>query len=120
MFYLRYNSDNIITIYLVDNVDGYTPETEITSPTIQISKNGNNFEDIVYEDPSAIEWRNLGNGLYSFELEESNCDTIGDLTILIIADGCCNYIEKGKVIPINVYDQYLTTGKIKIFKDLLS
>lgn len=72
-----------VLIYLVDEVDGYTPETGVATPTIEISKNG------AATAAGAGTWTEItgGDGTYYYELTAAEVNTEGFLKIRIVKAG---------------------------------
>lgn len=66
-----------IPVLLVDLTDGYTPETGVVTPTINISKNGATVAS------GAGTWTEIGNGQYYYELTTGECDTLGWISVNI-------------------------------------
>jgi hypothetical protein len=60
-----------ILIYMVDEVDGYTPETGIAAPTVEISKNG------AAQAAGSGSWSEIGDGLYYYQLTAGEVDIEG-------------------------------------------
>ena len=110
MFYLKQSTaSQKVTVKLVDNVDGYTPETSITTPTITLSKAGAAFGAV--NDGT---WTELANGLYTVTLNATDSETLSDITIHIEKTGCRNYEEKGYVLPANIYDSWFGSDKQQV------
>ena len=110
MFYLKQSTaSQKLTVKLVDAVDGYTPETSITSPTITLSKAGDVFAGI-----SDGTWAELANGLYTVLFNVTDSNTLAGITIHVEKTGCRNYEEKGYVLPANVYDSWFSTDKLQV------
>lgn len=66
-----------IPVLLVDLTDGYTPETGVVTPTINVSKNGATIA------AGAGTWTEIGNGQYYYELTTGECDTLGWVSLNI-------------------------------------
>lgn len=60
-----------IPILLVDITDGFTPETGITAPTVNVSKNG------AAVAAGAGTFTEIGNGQYYYEFTTGEVDTLG-------------------------------------------
>ena len=60
-----------IPILLVDITDGFTPETGITAPTVNVSKNG------AAVAAGAGTFTEIGNGQYYYEFTAGEVDTLG-------------------------------------------
>lgn len=60
-----------IPILLVDITDGFTPETGVTAPTVNISKNGATVAS------GAGTFAEIGNGQYYYEFTAGEVDTLG-------------------------------------------
>lgn len=60
-----------IPILLVDITDGFTPETGITAPTVNVSKNGAAIA------AGAGTFTEIGNGQYYYEFTAGEVDTLG-------------------------------------------
>ena len=64
-----------IPILLVDITDGFTPETGITAPTVNISKNGATVAS------GAGTFTEIGNGQYYYEFTAGEVDTLGWIAV---------------------------------------
>lgn len=62
---------------LVDITDGFTPETGVVTPTINISKNGATIAS------GAGTWTEIGNGQYYYEFTAGEVDTLGWIAVNI-------------------------------------
>ena len=87
------SSSQKITVTLVDETDGVTLETGITSPTIQASKNG-----AAYADGT---WTELGNGDYVITLDSTDTDTLGPLFLRIIKTGTSSEAKVQAIVAIS-------------------
>jgi len=66
-----------IPVLLVDITDGFTPETGVVTPTINISKNGATVAS------GAGTWTEIGNGQYYYEFTAAEVDTLGWIAVNI-------------------------------------
>jgi hypothetical protein len=66
-----------IPVLLVDITDGFTPETGVVTPTINISKNGATIAS------GAGTWTEIGNGQYYYEFTAGEVDTLGWIAVNI-------------------------------------
>lgn len=66
-----------IPVLLVDITDGFTPEVGVTTPTINISKNG------ATSASGAGTWTEIGNGQYYYEFTSGEVDTLGWIAVNI-------------------------------------
>lgn len=66
-----------IPVLLVDITDGFTPETGVVTPTINISKNGATVAT------GAGTWAEIGNGQYYYEFTTGEVDTLGWIAVNI-------------------------------------
>ena len=66
-----------IPVLLVDITDGFTPETGVVTPTINISKNGATVAS------GAGTWAEIGNGQYYYEFTAGEVDTLGWVSVNI-------------------------------------
>ena len=66
-----------IPVLLVDITDGFTPETGVVTPTINISKNGATVAS------GAGTWTEIGNGQYYYEFTSAEVDTLGWIAVNI-------------------------------------
>ncbi len=66
-----------IPVLLVDITDGFTPETGVTAPTINVSKNG------ATPASGAGTWAEIGNGQYYYQLTTGEVDTLGWVSLNI-------------------------------------
>lgn len=74
-----------ILVVLVDETDCVTPETGVTSPTVYISKNGGTAS-VGAGSWSEIDSTNMP-GHYTYELTQSEVNTLGFVSIYIIKSG---------------------------------
>ena len=89
-------SSQKINVTLVDEADVVTLETGITSPTIQISKNGG-----AYGSPSDGAWAELGNGDYTISLNSTDTDTLGYLWLRVIKTGTSAEVKVQAIVAIS-------------------
>lgn len=79
MFQIKQNETTAvrrrIPILLVDITDGFTPETGITAPTVNISKNGGTVAS------GAGTFAEIGNGQYYYEFTAGEVDTLGWIAV---------------------------------------
>jgi hypothetical protein len=66
-----------IPVLLVDITDGFTPETGVVTPTVNISKNGATIAS------GAGTWTEIGNGQYYYEFTTGEVDTLGWIAVNI-------------------------------------
>jgi hypothetical protein len=66
-----------IPVLLVDITDGFTPETGVVTPTINVSKNGATVAS------GAGTWTEIGNGQYYYEFTAGEVDTLGWIAVNI-------------------------------------
>jgi hypothetical protein len=66
-----------IPVLLVDITDGFTPETGVVTPTINISKNGATIAT------GAGTWTEIGNGQYYYEFTTGEVATLGWIAVNI-------------------------------------
>ena len=66
-----------IPVLLVDITDGFTPETGVVTPTINLSKNGATVAT------GAGTWTEIGNGQYYYEFTTGEVDTLGWVSVNI-------------------------------------
>ena len=85
-----------IIVTLVDETDGVTLETSITSPTIQASKNGG-----AYASLSDGAWAELGNGDYTISLNATDTDTLGTLWVRVIKSGTSAEVKVQAIVAIS-------------------
>ena len=71
--------DQKIQITLVDETDIATPETGVSSPTIQLSKNG-----AAWASASDGTWAEVGNGIYTLQFNGTDTDSPGWLAVRVI------------------------------------
>jgi hypothetical protein len=84
-------------VYLVDAVDGYTPEVGIVIAdlTVWVAKEGAQEEAVVM---TADKWVEIANGVYWFMYDEDDVDTLGRLLLHIVAAGCRNFVKEEDVV----------------------
>ena len=75
-------ADQKVVVTLVDETDTTTLETGISSPTLQMSKNG-----AAYASLSDGTWAELGNGDYTIRLNRTDTNTTGWAIIRVIKAG---------------------------------
>lgn len=68
-----------VPVTLVDETNYRTLETGVSSPTIQLSKNGASFASA-----SDGTWAEVGNGDYTVTLNANDTDTLGWLILRVI------------------------------------
>jgi hypothetical protein len=66
-----------IPVLLVDITDGFTPETGVTAPTINVSKNG------ATPASGAGTWAEIGNGQYYYEFTSGEVSDLGWIAVNI-------------------------------------
>ena len=71
-----------IPVRLVDDTDGETLETGVSSPTIQLSKNGGSFASA-----SDGTWAEIGNGWYTVRLNGTDTSDVGWLLLRVVKAG---------------------------------
>ena len=71
-----------IPVRLVDDTDGETLETSVSSPTIQLSKNGGSFASA-----SDGTWAEIGNGWYTVRLNGTDTSDVGWLLLRVVKSG---------------------------------
>ncbi len=71
-----------ILVTLVDETDLATFETGVSSPTIELSKNG-----AAYASPSDGTWAELSDGDYTITLNATDTDSLGWLSVRVIKSG---------------------------------
>ena len=71
-----------IPVRLVDDTDGETLETGVSSPTIQLSKNGGSFASA-----SDGTWAEIGNGWYTVRLNGTDASDDGWLLLRVVKSG---------------------------------
>ena len=91
---------------LVDQADGFTPETAVTlnsGEAFVLKQDGAAGVDI-----SARTWTHIDEGVYNLSLSASDTDTCGMLTVLINRTGTARPVKQTyMVIPANVYDSVI-------------
>ena len=85
-----------IPILLVDITDGFTPETGITAPTVNISKNGATVAS------GAGTFAEIGNGQYYYEFTAGEVDTLG--WICVNAEKATVSRDYNAVVQVMAYD----------------
>ena len=71
-----------VPVRLVDDTAGATLETGVSSPTIQISKNGGSFASA-----SDGTWAEIGNGWYTVRLNGTDTSDVGWLLLRVVKSG---------------------------------
>ena len=108
-FFKQSTASQKARVLLVDDGDGKTPETGVTSPTIKIAKNNASFGD-----PSDGAWAEQAHGWYTVQLDASDTETLGPLQIHVEKTGCRNFDDHGHVVAANVVDSLFGTDKIEV------
>jgi len=85
--------------YLVDETDGYTPETGVAAPTIYLTKNG-----AAAAVPSDGTWAEISAanmpGWYSVQLDATDLNTVGLLGMNVIKAGVSRHFpEVIRIMP---------------------
>lgn len=70
-----------IPVYLVDIDDGFTPETGVTSPTIEVSENG------AAQVAGGGVFAEIGDGMYYYQTTAAEINTVGFLNVRIVKSG---------------------------------
>jgi hypothetical protein len=91
-----------IPVLLVDITNGYVPLTGITSPTVNISKNGST----VFSGTGT--WTEIGNGQYYYEFTADEVDTLGWISINI--EKVTVSRDFNAVVQIMAYDAYASAN----------
>jgi|TARA_R110002020_G_C16273081_1_gene771269 hypothetical protein len=78
----RGTSSQKVPVRLVDDTDGETLETGVSSPTIQLSKNGGSFASA-----SDGTWAEIGNGWYTVRLNGTDASDDGWLLLRVVKSG---------------------------------
>lgn len=95
-----------IPILFVDASDGYTPETGVTSPTINISKNGGPFAAGAGTF-TQIDATNLP-GHYYYQFTTGEIDTLGYISFYAIKSGTTR--SYNAVVQVMAYDEFSATN----------
>lgn len=91
-----------VPIYLVDATDGYTPETGVLTPTIEVSKNG------AAQASGSGTFAEVGDGVYYYEFAAGEIDTLGWINLRCVKSGTSR--EYQAIIHIVAYDPYAAAG----------
>jgi hypothetical protein len=96
----------------VDNTDGYSPETGLTiaQADIRLSKNGGVFAE--KNDATAASQAEFG--WYNVELDATDTNTLGRLTIACSATGALPVWNQFMVQPANVWDSLFGTDYLYV------
>jgi hypothetical protein len=87
-----------IPVLLVDITDGFTPETGVLTPTINISKNGATVAT------GAGTWTEIGNGQYYYEFTAGEVDTLGWIAVNI--EKATVSRDYNSVVQVMAYDAF--------------
>jgi hypothetical protein len=87
-----------IPVYLVDATDGYSPETGITAPTVEVSKAG------AAQASGGGTWTEIGEGQYYYEATAGEVDTLGFLALSVRKTGCRDVAALVQVVAFDPYD----------------
>jgi hypothetical protein len=85
-------------LYLVDAVDGITPETGEAAGQPQVSKNGAAFAN------TTATLTAVGNGTYYVELSAAELDTLGKVFVRYKSANTAEFSQPADVIALNVFD----------------
>ena len=91
-----------IPVLLVDITDGFTPETGVVTPTINISKNG------AASASGAGTWTEISNGQYYYEFTAGEIDTLGWISVNI--EKATVSRDFNAVVHCVAYDAYAATN----------
>lgn len=96
----------------VDSSDGNTEETALTinAADVKISKNGGAFAS--KNDSNAAS--HDANGWYAVNLDATDTNTAGILTVYIHVSGALPVWREYVVVPANVYDSLFSTDKLQV------
>lgn len=99
MFQVKLDESNStrrrIPVLLVDATDGYTPETGLSTFTVNVSQNGT----ILGSQTQTL--TEVGNGIYYYTLGTGAVNTLGWVTVNVSATGCRQY---NAIVQIMAYD----------------
>lgn len=102
MFYVKLSESTAarkrVPIYLVDAANGYTPETGVTSPTIEVSKNG------AAQASGTGTFTEIGDGAYYYEFASGEIDTLGWVNLRVVKSGTSR--EYQTIVHITAFDAY--------------
>lgn len=87
-----------IPVLLVDITDGFTPETGVVTPTINVSKNGATIAT------GAGTWTEIGNGQYYYEFTAGEVDTLGWIAVNI--EKATISRDYNAIVQVMAYDAY--------------
>lgn len=90
-----------IPLYLVDATDGYTPETGVTSPTIEVSKAG------AAQASGTGTFTEIGDGAYYYEFASGEIDTLGFVNVRVVKSGTTREFQA--LAWVVAYDPYDAT-----------
>ena len=91
-----------IPVLLVDITDGFTPETGVVTPTINVSKNG------AAVATGAGTWTEIGNGQYYYEFTAGEVDTLGWIAVNI--EKATVSRDFNAVVQVMAYDYAVATN----------
>jgi len=80
--FLGHSQTAKVPVTLLDATNYRTLEASVSSPTIQISKDGG-----AYASPSLGTWTEIANGDYTVTLNATDTDTLGWLILRVIKTG---------------------------------
>ena len=87
-----------IPVLLVDSGDGFSSETGVLTPTIEISKNG------AAQAAGVGTWVEIGEGLYYYELTAAELNTVGFVNVRVIKTGVSRQFQG--VAQVVAFDPY--------------
>jgi hypothetical protein len=98
----------------VDATDGFTPETGLTSGTVDDLKIVKFGATVAVDISGTSVLVHLSNGLYTMSLSATDTDTIGLLTLIVVDTSVCRpMVFYFHVLPQDVYDFFVTgTGNL--------
>jgi len=91
-----------IPVLLVDITDGFTPETGVVTPTINISKLG------AAAAAGAGTWTEIGNGQYYYEFTSGEVDTLGWIAVNI--EKATVSRDYNAIVQVMAYDYFAATN----------
>lgn len=109
---VKQDTTAIIPVVMFDSVTG-APKTGIAAPTITLSKEGAAFAAI--HDGT---WAELGDGIYTFQVDTIDTNTVGRNVALVISAGADDsrvLIDIEAAVP--VFDTVVVSGNLHIAAD---
>lgn len=110
MFFLQKSKDTqLVPVTLLDSSGVLV--TGVTSPTIQISKNGAS-----YASASDGTFAEIGNGDYTVQLDQTDTDTLGFLILRVVKSGTTAETKVYCEVSYDAAERVSMAERIRVFR----